>query len=250
MTEAEWLNCSDPQPMLAFIQDKASARQVRLLASACCRRLADYFKDERSRQLIDTSELYADAEVGADVLEASFDAAADAQEAIHWAGGDAVDQSAAEAVLGLRTELTFDQVFDGTFEAAGAVAASEAWEKIYGTPGRHWSETEREHEEAERVGAQAEMNAQVVLFRDVIGNPFQPVTINPAWLTPSVIAVAQAAYEVRSLPSGHLDPNRLAVLADALEEAGCTDASILAHCRSIGVHVRGCWAVDALLGKK
>ena len=61
---------------------------------------------------------------------------------------------------------------------------------------------------------------------------------------------AQAAYEERELPSGHLSPTRLAVLADALEEAGCRDADLLAHLRAPGPHVRGCWALDLLLGKE
>jgi hypothetical protein len=64
-----------------------------------------------------------------------------------------------------------------------------------------------------------------------------------------VVALAQAAYDQRELPSGQLDIARLAVLADAQEEAGCTDADLLNHCRQPGVHVRGCWAVDLLLGK-
>ena len=46
------------------------------------------------------------------------------------------------------------------------------------------------------------------------------------------------------------DYGGLRVLADALEEAGCTDADLLAHCRSGGGHLRGCWAVDLLLGKE
>ena len=62
--------------------------------------------------------------------------------------------------------------------------------------------------------------------------------------------LARPAYEDRLLPSGHLDPVRLAVLADALEEAGCTDESILTHLRSAGPHVRGCWALDLVLGKE
>ncbi len=40
------------------------------------------------------------------------------------------------------------------------------------------------------------------------------------------------------------------VLADALEDAGCADADILAHCRGHGPHVRGCWVVDLVLGKE
>ena len=61
--------------------------------------------------------------------------------------------------------------------------------------------------------------------------------------------MAEAAYEQRELPAGTLDPARLTVLADALEDAGCADADLLGHLRGPGPHVRGCWAVDLLLGK-
>jgi hypothetical protein len=64
-----------------------------------------------------------------------------------------------------------------------------------------------------------------------------------------VVALAQAAYEQRELPAGTLDLTRLAVLADALEEAGCDQADLLGHLRGPGPHVRGCWAVDLVLGK-
>jgi hypothetical protein len=43
--------------------------------------------------------------------------------------------------------------------------------------------------------------------------------------------------------------DRLPILADALEDAGCTDADLLNHCRGPGLHVMGCWVVDMLLGK-
>jgi hypothetical protein len=61
--------------------------------------------------------------------------------------------------------------------------------------------------------------------------------------------MANAIYDNRDLPSGHLDPARLAVLSDALTDAGCTDALLLGHLRGGGVHVRGCFAVDLVLGK-
>jgi hypothetical protein len=61
--------------------------------------------------------------------------------------------------------------------------------------------------------------------------------------------LALAAYDERELPSGHLDPARLAVLSDALEEAGCAGTELLAHLRSPGLHVRGGWAVDLILGR-
>jgi hypothetical protein len=67
--------------------------------------------------------------------------------------------------------------------------------------------------------------------------------------TPAVLSLAQAAYDHRELPAGPLDPARLAELAGALEHAGCADAELLGHLRGDGPHVRGCWAVDAILGK-
>jgi hypothetical protein len=87
------------------------------------------------------------------------------------------------------------------------------------------------------------------LFREFFGNPFRPLNFDPGWRTADVLNLAQPAYEHRILPSGHLDNARLAVLADALEDAGCTDTAILKHLRSPGPHVRGCWPVDLILGK-
>jgi hypothetical protein len=88
------------------------------------------------------------------------------------------------------------------------------------------------------------------LARDIFGNPFRPASVEPEWITPTITNLATAAYDERVLPSGELDPARLAVLADALEEAGCDNADILSHLRSPGPHVRGCWVVDLLLGKE
>jgi hypothetical protein len=81
--------------------------------------------------------------------------------------------------------------------------------------------------------------------------PF-PVTVDPAWLAwhgGAVKRLAEAVYDECDLPSGHLDAARLAVLADMLEEAGCSAPQFLGHLRGPGPHVRGCFAVDLLLGK-
>ncbi len=96
---------------------------------------------------------------------------------------------------------------------------------------------------------EAEALAQCHAAREVFGNPFRPVAFSPAWLTTQVVALARAAYDHRGLPSGRLDPARLAVLADALEEASCADGDLLGHLRGPGPHIRGCWALDLLLGK-
>jgi hypothetical protein len=94
---------------------------------------------------------------------------------------------------------------------------------------------------------------QCDLLRDIFGNPFRPVMISPAvlaWHDGLVVRLAQAAYEERHLPAGTLDSGRLAVLADALEEASCTSEDILGHLRGPGPHMRGCWPVDLVLGKE
>ena len=76
-----------------------------------------------------------------------------------------------------------------------------------------------------------------------VANPFRPVTADPRWLTATAVALAQAIYEDRAF-------DRMPILADALEEAGCDDADVLTHLRGDGPHARGCWAVDLVLGKE
>jgi hypothetical protein len=84
---------------------------------------------------------------------------------------------------------------------------------------------------------------QANLLRCVIGpTPYRPVTALSSWFKPEVIALAQTIYDERAF-------TRLPELADALAAAGCTEAEVLEHLRSKGPHARGCWAVDAILGK-
>jgi hypothetical protein len=82
---------------------------------------------------------------------------------------------------------------------------------------------------------------QCVVLRDVLGNPFRRPTADPAWLTSTVAQLASGIYADRAF-------DRLPILADALLDAGCEDADVLAHCRSTGPHVRGCWVIDLVLG--
>jgi hypothetical protein len=84
------------------------------------------------------------------------------------------------------------------------------------------------------------------LVRCIFTNPFRPApALDPAWLAwngGTVVKMAAAIYDERRFSD-------LPILADALEDAGCTDADILAHCRGPGEHVRGCWVVDLLTGR-
>jgi hypothetical protein len=88
-----------------------------------------------------------------------------------------------------------------------------------------------------------EQAAQCLLLRDILGNPFRPVSLNPAWLIPQVLNLAQEIYDDRAF-------DRLPILAATLEDVGYGSHDLLDHCREPGPHVKGCWVVDAVLGKK
>ena len=79
--------------------------------------------------------------------------------------------------------------------------------------------------------------------------PPPPTPWAPVWLTPQVRSLARGAYEERLLPSGRLDPERLAVLSDALEDAGAI-GEVVEHLRGPWPHVRGCFVLDHLLASE
>jgi hypothetical protein len=97
------------------------------------------------------------------------------------------------------------------------------------------------------AGKEEEEEVLCGLIRDVIGDPFRPsLPLPPAvlsWRDRLVPRLAAAIYDEQEF-------DRLSVLADALEEAGCTAPEILDHCRGAGPHVRGCWLLDLILGRE
>ena len=88
-----------------------------------------------------------------------------------------------------------------------------------------------------------ERDQQALLLRDIFGNPLRPVAFDPVWRSETTICLASAIYDDHAF-------ERLPILADALEDAGCDHTDILTHCRGDGPHVRGCWVIDLLLGKE
>ena len=228
MTESEWLACTDPQPMLEFLRDRASDRKRRLFTCACCRRVWEALTDQRSRSAVEAAERYADGLAGREELAAQAEAAEAPASAVASA-------RAREAVVSPVPHVT----------QAALAAAGERAEPTMRADATIWAAWATS--EATRVPDQ-ERRHQCALLRDLF-NPFRPVTPEPAWSTPQVVALAQAAYEQRELPAGTLDTTLLAVLADALEEAGCDQAELLGHLRGPGPHVRGCWVLDLVLGK-
>jgi hypothetical protein len=230
MTETEWLACLWPESMLRFLRDggRLSARKGRLFATACCRRVWHLMTDEHSRRATEVAERFADGLASARDRDSATE---EIYALVEPLGADQPDAAPASAALAAFWAL------EGMAHAA-ADAAADALSFA--------GETDADDAEGEQA-------AQCRLLHDLFGPlPFGPVHLPPSLIGENggvVVELARAAYELRSLPSGHLDPTRLSVLADTLEEAGCTDAAILAHCRGGGVHVRGCWVVDGLLGK-
>jgi hypothetical protein len=223
--------------MLFFIKGhrtmrkRVKQRKQRLFAVACCRRLRPLLDDERSRRCIEVVEGFADSRATTEDLQA---AATEARE--NWLKAAADDTAFACYQL-------FAKVVDGRHVSTSAISA------VFSQQHREANKPFEPLAGRRRGACPSEERAQSVLIRDIFGNPFRLVSINPVWLTPTVSNLTTAAYEERILPSGELDPARLAVLSDCLEESGCDNADILNHLRSPGPHVRGCWAVDLLLGK-
>ena len=237
MTEAEWLACTDPQTMLDSLRGKASDRKLRLFACACCRRAWHLLTREQPRAAVATAERYADGLAGPEELRQ---------------GWSAVRKALSTAPLGTPWEEALVAALyaatPGPVPPEGAAgAAANALSDDPRPRGPYHPLTAKA---GEAPGCPSERAFQCALLRDLFA-PFGAPEVGASWLTwgGAVAALARGAYEDRQLPSGQLDPARLAVLADALEEAGCTNLNLLAHLRGPGPHAHGCWAVDLLLGK-
>ncbi len=236
-TEPDWLNAVLVAPMLYALRDtgRGSPRKLRLFAVACCRRAWHLLRDERSRKAVEVGERYADGQAGAEDRDRADRGALAALDEICTATGKDVRVVLRKAPF----------VFPRNASPAVRWACAAAWTVAEDAERAAWT--------AEGVANLTELRANCELLRCIVHNPFRPV---PS-VAPSVLKrdgglarkLAQAAYDERPLPGGALDNGRLAVLADALEEAGCTDEKILSHLRAAGPHVRGCWPLDLLLGK-
>jgi hypothetical protein len=222
MTEAEWLQATDPHEMLSRMGDRLEPRKLLLFARACAARAAHLIEDE----VISLSPLDDMAESGHfDLRDVMAIGMALARAAGRITGMDHVS--------GYSTWLRWPgAVSEVALVARVAIAAARVRSRRSGGPLKAQRNRER--------------RMQRLLLRDIAGNPFRPVAVNPAWLAwgdATVPKLAQALYD---------DPafGRVAILADALEDAGCGVRALLDHLRGPGPHVRGCWVVDLLLKRE
>ena len=214
MREAEWNVCTDPQEMLEFLRGKASKRKVNLFCVACCWRLQRLLSDY-SKQNLSAVERSADIKPSFGEFTAlSDDAMAYADGLSNRAGTPAgyAHWLAAQAVV----DASNSNGFDTSLGAACAVECIEA-DAVPAPPSN---------------GDLAERLAQAFLLRCIFGNPFHPPSLNPAWLTSTVQSLAQTIYDEKAF-------DRMPILGDGLEEASCSNADILTHCRQPAEHVQG-----------
>lgn len=322
MTESEWLASDDPQAMLRWLRyetgngmadgppmsfPRLTDRKLRLFACACARQVWHLLTDPRSRKAVEVAERFADGEATAEEL--------DAVRATAW---DAVVDAATDAAWAAAWTAVVDAARDAVRDAAWAAAGDAAWAAAGGAAnlsqaallrdivGNPWRPTPDLWDKSAPIGAYGAVEGLPAFYSKA------------PWLTPQVVSLAQAAYDERVVPCGRcggnglvldlndfdtdarteescdrchgtgiiddgtLDPIRLAILADALEEAGCDNEPLLRHlrgwwpcrtcdgegchgeymqnvCENCGgtgwarlytPHVRGCWALDLILGRK
>jgi hypothetical protein len=257
MTEAEWLACADPLPMVNLAAPRVSDRKLRLFQVACCRRVWHLLGDPRFREAVEVAEGYVEGLCSAGRLAEAAAAAGDVVNPlarrvnVRLSAGDHAASHAVITACFRRGELArLFRSSTGRY-ATGALLVMKGVDAAAEAAARWAAREQGRGPEVDALLAEERIH-QSRLLRDVVGNPFRRVALQPAWLAANdgaALGMARAIYAERALPGGTLDESRLGILADALEDAGCGDADVLGHLRAPGPHTRGCWVVDLLLGR-
>jgi hypothetical protein len=221
VTEAEWLALDRVNtPHMDWLRRRGTRRQFFLAAAAWARQVEDRMTGPRFRDLLPAVEAYADGSRTADELTRQVRRAED----VYYERTEALQR------VGLSPTAAVRQL------AADVVALQAA------DPRDDWIAAINALKAAGGVGKKGLRSQQVTVLHDIFGNPFRPLTFESAWRTSTAVGLAESIYTARDFAA-------MPILADALEESGCENSDVLAHCRGPGPHVRGCWVVDLVLGK-
>jgi hypothetical protein len=221
-TEKDWLAAKTVLDLGLYRSASGKRRKWRLFGCACASRTLVYLPDPCFRSAIVSAEKFADGELTWTKIKQVRKEVTSAQKKLNKTGVREEQNEAIAAILeALAKEPLNALSADEQARYAFAAAARPKWEK----------------------GHDREERQQLALAYDIFPNPFRPIATDSAWLTSTVRQLADAIYEERAF-------DRLPILADALEDAGCSNAEILSHCRGLGPHVLGCWVVDLLLGRE
>ena len=221
MRKREWLCCSDPVTMLHEVWGQSNQRRLRLFALVAGQRLWAGLDSSACRLAIESAWQLAEETTACETTAVPFDDAL-RDEYLEACGAGSWEKAELVNIVG--------HLFRNPAEAA--------WKLL--TPVRIIA-----METPPTLLNTSEMNASCRLMRDIFGDRGRVPPLDSTWLTwndGAIRKLAQVLYDDRAF-------DRLPLLADALEDAGCSDADILTHCRGGGEHARGCWVVDLLLGK-
>jgi hypothetical protein len=229
VNEELWLH-GTPHKMLSALrrlqvrsQRPVDERKFRFFALSCCRLAWPALVDERSRRAVDVAERALTGMASPDefdVATVGAVAARDAAAASYALGRSADTHGAmiATSVVASVIESGYDQSHMARVRDALAFRGIKR-------PG------------SVLIGQYAQR------LHEIFGNPFRPVSPAREWRTDTVVSLAQQMYAAHEFSA-------MAILADALQDAGCNNEDVLNHCRDTSAtHVRGCWVVDLLLGK-
>lgn len=295
MDEREWLAGNDPREMLTHLRpsglagtaSRVSDRKLRLWACACCRQVWHLLTDDRSRLAVEAAEAFVDSPTYTEELIFLHGEAVRACEQSRRSFETELAWRCAARIEALTENAGLPRWFSVSTKHAAAQAS--ALRCIVGNPFSvplRWSDGQL----CSVSHAHHGMSLSVTEYLDPV-----------SWLTPTALALAEAAYAERAAVqcpackgeglkridsieagrplgdcpayrgegtfAGALDPERLLILADRLEEDGCVGElcdclnewcppghrrphPLLAHLRGKGPHWRGCWATDLILGKQ
>jgi hypothetical protein len=222
--EKTWLACKDPERLIEFLGARVSDRQLRLFALACIRRGWHFVTDKRIPKLVALLEDVADGRAK------SRDSARARDRSYAVASSDLDDM---QQCIGFDLWTAFDKELEREGNDLGECVAA-----AFGYFAQGDSGNTRKFSKAKT----AERGQQPAVLREIVGNPFRPVALDPAWRTATAVAIARQMYDSQEFGAAP-------ILADALQDAGCECAPLLDHLRDpAAAHVRGCWAVDLVLG--
>lgn len=258
MNEEEWLKYSEPTAMLRLIREWASQRKVRLFACGCCRASSWFMSLQRGGNVLEVAELWADGLTHRSSVR-------DAADAIDVASdGPDYDFTRPAVEMGLCAEDPYIAAqytlpwmgnrYTRDLRCANLIRCVIGNPFDYRPPPILTSQPIRPtrlfakglRELVKLVTEGTEPLDKLELRRKPVPKVHRPPPTLPplmqSWLTSDVLALARQMYESR-------DFSAMPILADALQDAGCDNPDVLNHCREPGVHVRGCWVVDLVLGK-
>lgn len=245
MTDAEWEACTSVLRMELDLRSKKcpwkwSTRKARLFSTACCRRIWPLL-GEVDRRAVEVGEAVADKKKRLTDLRIAHEAANTIDLGPDPSTG--LPYRSWASVSSGEWQYCYHLWINPEGRAVCRVGRFVSTPTPWGCP----AETANEARVliAFRTGLDAALQEEPIqcrLLRDILGPSIRPV-LQQTWRSGAVRKLAEAVYEARAF-------ERLPILADALEEAGCDDAVILSHCRQPGEHARGCWVVDRVLGKE